>query len=96
MKNILIIDVDSERKPNLIIGKPNTIPKPSNREEAQKTILDDIFLLCEALCQHIDTAGHHGYGDKQKLVNDTIFHIMKTTNDETKKENNGETNDKIQ
>ncbi len=90
MKNILIIDVDSERKPNLIIGKPNTIPKPSNREEAQKTILDDIFLLCEALGQHIDTAGHHGYGDKKKLVNDAIFHIMKITNEETKTEKNDE------
>lgn len=91
MKNILIIEIDSDRKPNLIIGKPNTIPKPLNKEEAQKTILDDIFLLCEALGQHIDTAGYHGYGDKKKLVNDAIFHIMTITNEETKSEKNEET-----
>ena len=49
MKNILFIDVDTEKESPLTLGKPEDFPKPTNDEEAKIMILNDHF---RRVCRH--------------------------------------------
>ncbi len=68
MKNILIIDVDSDRTPALQLRKPADTPKPSNAEEASKALVNDLASTCEALCALIHMADQNKYGKKEEMV----------------------------
>jgi len=49
MKNIIIVDVDSTRSRQIILGKPNDFIQPSTNEEIKQLAIDDIRCLTEAL-----------------------------------------------
>jgi len=45
-----MVDVDTDRKETVQIGKPDVMQRPRNREEASRMIIDDMATLCEGIC----------------------------------------------
>jgi hypothetical protein len=72
MKNKIYIDIDSERKDQILLGKGNDIPQPTNEEEAKDMVLMDIVCLTEALITLIHVADQNKYGEKKAIVNQAI------------------------
>lgn len=75
MKNIISIDVDTDRTPIVMIGKPTSIPPPTTEEEAKLMILNDISVACEGLCTLIHIADQSKYGDKVDLIKTSIKYL---------------------
>jgi hypothetical protein len=75
MKNSIFIDIDTERKQPVIIGKPPEITPPTTPEEASVMINTDISCLCEALCTLIHMSDQSGYTNKEILVEASIKHL---------------------
>ena len=75
MKNIVFIDIDTEREIKVQIGKPEEITPPTNAEEAKTMINSDISCVCEGLCALIQMADQNGYGKKELLVKASIEHL---------------------
>ena len=87
MKNVILIDIDTEREGKAILfGKPPDMEPPQNKEEAQKMVLNDIACLSEAMCTLILMASKNGYGIKSELVEATI----KTVNSILEGDNNAD------
>lgn len=84
MKNILLVNIDTERTEQpIIIGKPEDIKKPETAEEAKDMILNDIATLCEGLCTLINMAGNNGYETKDKLVQASVLNLNKVLESKT-------------
>jgi hypothetical protein len=75
MKNIVLIDIDTEREQPVLIRKPSTIVPPNTPEETKKMLTDDIACTCEALCMMIKMASDNGHGDKEDLVRTSIKYL---------------------
>lgn len=73
MKNVIIVDIDTDRVPVVKIGKNSELPK--NKEEAKDIIIKDIACLTEALCSLINAADTSGYKSAQDSLNDTVVHL---------------------
>jgi hypothetical protein len=68
MKNVMIVDIDTDRDRKILIGKsPDTI-QPETQDEAIKMVNFDIICLTEALCELIYVADLNGYGSKDDYV----------------------------
>lgn len=74
MKNIVIVDIDTERKDQItIIGKPEGLfTEPKDKEEAKKMVEDDILSLCEGLITIINVAHDNEYNDASYLLQSCI------------------------
>ncbi len=72
MKNLLLIDVDTDRDKPIVFGKSPDFEPPQTPEEAAAMVLNDIACMAEALTTLILMAGQNAYGDKAELVNATI------------------------
>jgi len=68
MKNTIYIDIDTERKQPILIGKGSEIPAPETREEAGKMIVEDIACVCDALINLIHVADQNSYATKESLI----------------------------
>lgn len=77
MKNVIIIDIDSEREKKINFGKPNDFEKPVDEESAKKMILTDITCLLESLCELIHIAHENNYSSKDVLVNTSVDMLTK-------------------
>ncbi len=77
MKNLIYIDVDTEREQPILIGKGPEIPTPTNKEEARDMIINDIRCVCETLCILIDVADQNKYALKSELVTESIKQLTK-------------------
>lgn len=79
MKNILIIDIDTDRKETVHIGKPANDPKfkkdKISHQEFAETVLTDMASLCEALCTLIHTAENAGIKKSPDSLRDCIKHL---------------------
>lgn len=82
MKNLIYIDVDTDREKPVLIGKGSEIPTPTNREEARDMIINDIKCVCETLCILIDVAEQNEYAKKGELVTESIKQLTKLLMDE--------------
>jgi len=82
MKNLIYIDVDTDREQPVLIGKGSDIPSPTNREEARDMIINDIKCVCETLCILIDVADQNTYAKKNELVTESIKQLTKLLMDE--------------
>jgi hypothetical protein len=76
MKNIIIIDVDTEREQQLQIGKPSETKQPTTPEEAKEIILTDISCVAETLNLMINIAHDSGYANKKELVEKAIINLQ--------------------
>ncbi len=77
MKNLIIIDVDSEREKQIIVGKGPEIPQPQTKEEAREMIINDIRCVCETLKLLIGVASDSGFGKKDEFVTESIKEMSK-------------------
>jgi hypothetical protein len=87
MKNIIFIDVDTERERPIIFSKPPEITRPENHEDAKKMILNDIICLSEAIATLISMADQNGYATKTDLIVGTVNTIYELLNDDKNTEN---------
>lgn len=72
MTNGIYIDIDTERENPIRFAKSPEIPQPTNREEAQAMVLNDIACISEALALLITVADQNGYRNKSELVQAAI------------------------
>lgn len=86
MKNIIFIDVDSERDRPIIFSKPPEITPPENHEEAKKMILSDIICLSEAVATLIRMAYQNDYANKTDLIVGTVNTIYQLLDENTDNE----------
>jgi hypothetical protein len=77
MKNLITIDVDTDREQAILIGKGADIPSPTNKEEAREMIINDIKCVCETLCMLIDVADQNKYALKAELITESIKQLTK-------------------
>lgn len=75
MKNILQIDLDSDRKEAIIIAKPEPFQKPRNAEEEAAMVIDDMATCCEAICTLIHVADQGGIKKSADSLRDCIKHL---------------------
>jgi len=77
MKNILQIDIDSERKTPgpVIIAKPSNARPPGSAVESKEMVLLDISCLCEALCTLIHVAEDMGARSSPESLRICIKHL---------------------
>jgi len=75
MKNILIVDIDSDRKDAVRIGKPPEFKIPDNTEEQAKAVINDMATLCEGICTLIHLAEQNGIKQGADSLRDCIKHL---------------------
>lgn len=68
MKNLIYLDIDTERARPILFGKPPEIVQPTTPEEASAMLILDISCVCEALCSLIHMADQSGYASKRALI----------------------------
>ncbi len=83
MKNIIIVDVDTERTPVIQIGKMEGSELPKNRDEAKDVIIKDMACLTEALCTLINAADQSNFKTIEESVKDVMMHLERGTGDES-------------
>lgn len=73
MKNIIYVDIDSDRKEPgpIIIGKDNI-----QRPERADMVIVDMACLCEALCTLIHLAEDQGIKPSAASLRDCIKHLQ--------------------
>ena len=84
MKNLIYIDVDTDREKPILIGKGAEIQSPTNRDEARDMIINDIKCVCETLCILIDVAEKNQYAKKDELITESIKQLTKMLIDDEK------------
>lgn len=72
MKNVIIIDVDTEREQQLQIGKPSDIQAPTSSDEAKAIIVNDIGCVFETFKTMVLIADQSGYGKKEDYIKTAI------------------------
>jgi len=75
MKNIIIVNVDTNRTPVIQIGKMEGSELPKNSDEARDVILKDMACLTEALCTLIDGADQSNLKSKEESLKDVMTHL---------------------
>jgi len=75
MKNVLILDLDTERENTLIFAKPEGVQLPTTKEEASIMMLEDIKTLTEGLSTMINLSDMNGFHTKESLVEAVIKHL---------------------
>lgn len=81
MKNIIIIDLDTEREQKLIYGKPEEIKQLENVEEAKQMVKTDMFTLCQAISTLINVAHQNKYLDSKEALAECIINLENNIND---------------
>jgi hypothetical protein len=75
MKNIIVVDIDTDRNPVVQIGKPELADMPNNEAEAKEMLNKDMACLTEALVTLIHAAHQSGYKDSAESLRDCIKHL---------------------
>jgi hypothetical protein len=73
--NIMIVDIDTRRDQNVIIGKPDGFPVPETDTQLKVTIINDMATLCEGLCTLIHLAEQQGIKKSPDSLRDCIKHL---------------------
>lgn len=75
MKNILLVDIDTDRVPPIKICKPPDVPVPASHAEMAPVLIQDMMCLCEAICTLIHVAEQAGYKSSPDSLRDCIRHL---------------------
>lgn len=76
MKNILLIDLDTERENPIEITKPeDMVSEISDEESAKKMILDDMTTVCNAMGTLIQLGDDNGYFSSEKSAKMCIKYL---------------------
>lgn len=77
MKNVVIIDRDTDREVKIELKKPEGDNKPTTPDEAKKVIIDDISTTTEGLITLVKMANDSGYMDADKSAKLIISYFEK-------------------
>lgn len=73
MRNIIIVDIDTERKDQItVLGKPEGFPQPTSKEEVVKMMDEDLLCLCEGLATLINVMHQEKYKDGNTILKECI------------------------
>jgi len=92
MKNVVIIDIDTERlddggKPlTVVIAKPEHMGQPTTQEEAKTMINMDVRSLTEGLITLVMTSDLNGYGNKEDYMSGIVAQLTEGLQLEVKPE----------
>lgn len=75
MKTIINIDIDSDRTPQIKLGKPIEMITIDDSDKAKELVLNDIVAVTETLCLLAETAAEKGYMSKDVLVRNLVNRI---------------------
>lgn len=75
MKNVVIIDIDTDREQAVQIMKPSGGGIPSNAEEAQAMVAMDIKSLTEGLVTLVTGSHLNDYSNKENDYADIVEHL---------------------
>jgi len=75
MKNTIIINIDTEKKPPITFGKEEGSIIPTTWEEAKPLIVTDINCITDALITLIDVADQNDYADKESVLTEIIARL---------------------
>lgn len=84
MKNLIIIDIDSDRESQIEIRKPSDIQPPTTLEETKEVVLNDLACITETLLMMINIASHNGMVKKEAMVDQIrlkLDKLLKENND---------------
>ena len=76
MKNIIIIEVDSESQSPISISKGVDVPKPETFDEARNMVITDIKDLCNALCNLINVADMNKFAKADDMIDASIKSLV--------------------
>jgi len=83
IKNVVIVDLDTNRDPKIQIGKPEEIQRPADAEEVKTMLVADMTTLCEGIITLIHAGHQNGYVDSAESVRACIEYIEDGFVDET-------------
>ena len=76
MKNIIVVDIDSDRaEKQVIIGKVFPPPENMTIEQYKEYLANDITTMLEAIITMLKTTDHHEQIDSNQLLRDCIKYI---------------------
>ncbi len=76
MKNIIMVDLDTEREQKIKITKPDNIVKEiSDEKTAKEMVVKDISTLCNGIGALIQVGEDNGYFEAEKLSNLCIKYL---------------------
>ncbi len=75
MKNVVIVDIDTDREQAVQIMKPSGGGVPSNAEEAQNMVAMDIRSLTEGLVTLVIGSHLNDYSSKEDNFADIVDHL---------------------
>ncbi len=76
MKNIVVVDIDTERTDRpLIVGKTEDFVLSEDVNERKAQLFDDIKTLTEGLAQLIRLSDLNGFHKKEVLIDAVIKHL---------------------
>jgi len=87
MKNIIIVDIDTERTPVTQIGKMEGSELPKNPEDAKDFVIKDMACLTEGLCTLINAADQSGIKTIKESIEDVIRHLEGGTSSVSEEDN---------
>ncbi len=79
MKNVITVDVDTDRKVpgQIVIGKSPDVPRPKSKEEFLATVETDMATLCEGVCILIHLLEQAGGRKSYESLKICIDHLQK-------------------
>lgn len=83
MKNTLLVEINTERAPTIIIGKMKDSPQPANKQEHAKMVLLDMATLCEGVVTLIHLAEQEGIRPSAESLRLCIEHLQNGFGDAT-------------
>jgi hypothetical protein len=75
MKNLVIIDIDTERQEKILIKKPSSIEKPSDDLSAKEMVVNDMSCVFEAFCTLMNLISDNKFGDKNQIIDIAVKHL---------------------
>lgn len=78
MKNVLIIDIDTEREQPVLLGKPEAIPEPENHEQVMALLGQDLNACSDAIITLIHMGEVQGYLNRDVAIKQITDYINGT------------------
>jgi hypothetical protein len=82
MKNVIIVDIDTDREPVVQLGKPNASDLPKDKDSAKDMVAKDMACVTEALITLMQAAEESGYKSIDESIKDISTHIERAFSDD--------------
>ena len=77
-KNVLYVDVDSEREETVQIGKPKHFIAPLNKNAMEQVLMTDLTTLCEGIVTVAHLIDKEEFHSKDNVIKFVIQHLAKS------------------